>query len=499
MVVSGLGEGSPEVTNGTPADTDPFRPFGPGNPEENGKMRMDPTPTPSPTPAGRFPLYLSTGLAILSLAVSGCGGPPSAPPAPAPAPGSALTPTSAFEALYDAAQVPGLEDRRFDQDTYWGVVGPVARSSDLLRVEEVGRSGEGRPLRTVSFGNGPTVVFLWSQMHGDESTASMALADIYNLVARNPDQPLVRAILAGVTVHTLPMLNPDGAQRFQRRNAQGIDINRDARSLSTPEARTLKAVRDRLSPDVGFNLHDQGIGTRVGQTDRGVAIALLSPPFDDSREVNDVRHRAMEIMGVMIRAMDPMVGGHVAKYNDTFNPRAFGDLITQWGTSTILIESGGWADDPEKQYLRKVNFVAILAALESIATDSYQGVGREDYLALPPNGRRIGDLLVTGGTVVIPGLPSFKADLLVSFARPLLQDGGTFADIGDLGDVEAMDTLSLEGLFIHPDEDALDRAGGGVQIAPGAPAFFSVSRREDGSGLLWSFRGTPPEEVRRRR
>jgi hypothetical protein len=405
----------------------------------------------------------------------------------------------AFEALYDGARVPGLEDRRFNQDTYWGVVGPVVSRSSAFRVEEVGRSGEGRPLRTVSFGRGPTTVFLWSQMHGDESTASMALADIYNLVATSPDQPLVRTILEGVTVHTLPMLNPDGAQRFQRRNAQGIDINRDARSLSTPEARTLKGVRDRLSPDVGFNLHDQGVGTRVGRTDRGVAIALLSPPFDASREVNDVRHRAMEVMGVMIRAMEPMVGGYIAKYDDTFNPRAFGDLITQWGTSTILIESGGWADDPQKQYLRRVNFVAILAALESVATGSYQGVGRDDYLALPPNGRRIGDLLVTGGTVVIPGLPSYRADFLVSYERPLLKEGGSIAEIGDLGDVEAMDTLSLGGLFIHPGEDALERSGGGVQLAPGAPASFSVSRREDGSEILWTFRGGPPEELRKRR
>ncbi len=407
--------------------------------------------------------------------------------------------SGALTAFHDRVRVPGLEDRHFNQEAYWDVVGPIVEPSPAFRVETVGESGEGRPLRTVSFGRGPVSVFLWSQMHGDESTASMALADLYAAVARHGDDPVIRTILEGATVHTLPMLNPDGAQRFQRRNAQGIDVNRDARALSTPEGRTLKAVRDRLSPDFGFNLHDQGIGTRVGRTDQGVAIALLSPPFDESREVNEVRHRAMEVMGVMIQAMDPLVGGHVARYDDSFNPRAFGDLITQWGTGVILVESGGWRDDPQKQYLRKVNFVGLLAALESIARGSYRGVGTETYEQLPGNGRRVADLLITGGTVVVPGLPAWKTDLLVAYQDGLLKAGGTISDIGDLAGTEALDTLSLEGLFLHPLEEALDRSGGGVQLPVGAPASFIVSRREDGSERLWSFLGGPPEELRRRR
>lgn len=439
-------------------------------------------------------------LVLTLLALAGCAGGSTAPDrTPSPGAAPAGHSTEALLALYDQVRVPGLEDRRFDQATYWGVVAPLVEGSRAFRVEQVGESAEGRPLRTVTFGNGPVSVFLWSQMHGDESTASMSLADIYNLVATQPDHPLVRTILEGATVHTLPLLNPDGAQRFQRRNAQGIDINRDARRLTTPEGKVLKAVRDAVDPDFGFNLHDQGIGTRVGRTDRGVAIALLSPPYDASREINQDRHRAMEVMGVMIQAMDPLVGGHMAKYDDTFNPRAFGDLITQWGTGTILVESGGWADDPQKQYLRKTNFVGLLAALESIATGSYDGVGRELYQNLPPNGRRIGDLLVTGGTVVIPGIPEFRSDLLVSYEEPLLKTGGEFSDIGDLEEVEAMDTLSVEGLYIHPMEEALDRSQGGVQIAPGLPAHFIVTRDREGNQELWRFLGGPPAEMRNRR
>jgi hypothetical protein len=207
----------------------------------------------------------------------------------------------------------------------------------------------------------------------------------------------------------------------------------------------------------------------------------------------------MEIMGVMIESMEPLVGGHIARYSDTFNPRAFGDLITQWGTSTILIESGGWEDDPQKQYLRKVNFVALLAALEAIATGAYEGRGTDSYQGLPSNGRRIADLLVTGGTVVIPDLPPFRADLLVNYEKPLLEEEGTVAEIGDLAEGEARDTLLLDGLFIHPRERALDRSGGGVQIRIGAPAYFAVSRNADGRNPLWVFRGGPPEEMRNRR
>ncbi|WP_246073336.1 M14 family zinc carboxypeptidase [Formosa sediminum] len=63
----------------------------------------------------------------------------------------------------------------------------------------------------ISVGNGPINVFLWSQMHGDESTATQALFDIFNFL--NGDQFIneKQQILNSLTLHFLPMLNPDGA------------------------------------------------------------------------------------------------------------------------------------------------------------------------------------------------------------------------------------------------------------------------------------------------
>jgi len=142
---------------------------------------------------------------------------------------------------------------------------------DTIELEEIGRSFQGRPIHMVTLGHGSRTVLLWSQMHGDEPSATPALLDIANFLLSRAGEPEAAAILDDLTLLIIPMLNPDGSQIYERRNQQAIDINRDARALASPEARALKELRDQLEPSVGFNLHDQGIGTRVGNTDRGVA------------------------------------------------------------------------------------------------------------------------------------------------------------------------------------------------------------------------------------
>ena len=430
-------------------------------------------------------------LPILLFTLGAC-----ATPASAPAPASAGTPAYSDAAtisaelidVYDDVRVAGLEDRRFNHGTYWRAVAPYLGGN--VSSTRAGQSVEGREIRHLTFGSGPTTVLLWSQMHGDESTASMALADITRFFHERGDHPVARRIAQGATVHMIPMLNPDGAQRFQRRNAQGIDVNRDARRLQTPEGRVLKAVTDALGPDFGFNLHDQGAAVRVAGTDRGVAIALLAPAFNAAREVDAKRRRAMQVASLLIEAMDPLVSGHIAKYDDTFNPRAFGDLMGVWGASTVLIESGAWPDDPQKQHLRETNFVGILNALDAIATGRYTEYDPDDYERLAYNGRRVADLLISGGTIAVPGAPTLEADILLNYDRPLLKEGGVIVDIGDMGEAEAQDTLLVDGLYLIPSSRALDDEGG---LNTGAPAHFIVAEDSEGRRIRFRFEGGPPK------
>ena len=262
-------------------------------------------------------------------------------------------------------------------------------------VKKVGQSVEGRAIYDVSFGTGKTQVLLWSQMHGNESTATMAGLDLFNFMAEDDSlNDLRQTILDNLTVHFVPMLNPDGAETFQRRNAFDIDLNRDALRLQSPESRLLKHLRDSLEADFGFNLHDQSIHYTAGKTSKPATISFLAPPYNVEKEMNPVRTRATQLIVLLNQALQQYIPGQVGRYDDTFEPRAFGDNMQRWSTSTILIESGGYPNDPEKQLIRRLNFMLLVTGLHAIATQRYASVPVEEYQSIPKNERQLYDLVV---------------------------------------------------------------------------------------------------------
>lgn len=310
----------------------------------------------------------------------------------------------------------------------------------LVRLEDLGVSMEGRTITLATVGSGPRRVMLWSQMHGDERTATLALIDILYALVRFRNEQWARVTLEGITVHMIPIVNPDGAERNQRRNAVGIDINRDALDLASPEARILFETRRRLRPEFGFNLHDQEVSS-VGETPAVAALSLLAPPPAEERPATPVRVRAMRVGALISRILEPWAGGHITRYDDLYEPRAFGDLFQASGTSTVLIESGHWPQDPRKEFVRKLNVVGILTALRSIASGAYEDTELDYYNRLPQNGKRVVDVLVRGVLLQHPSGWSHTVDV----GLMALRNGGGLQvqHIGDLRTHAGLQTVTV--------------------------------------------------------
>ncbi len=353
-------------------------------------------------------------------------------------------------------------------------------------VNEVGRSLAGREIYQMEFGRGPLKVFMWSQMHGDEPTATSALVDLFAYLRRNRGLAWVKSVEEKVTLRAVPMLNPDGAELYQRRNLQAIDINRDALALSTPEGRLLKRLRDEWRPDIGFNLHNQNPRTAVGDTGQQATVSLLAVVSDAAGSNTPGRVRNKKLCAVMVEALAPFIYGHVGRYDDSFNPRAFGDNISKWGTPVILIETGA-LQGTSGHDLAGLNFVALSAALKALADGSAEEANPAVYDALRMNeGGIIYDLLVRGGTVVGRAadgnmrVEPFAADLAVNVERGRGDSApprrASVQDVGDLSVYKGLEEVDARGYYVV--------MGGDLRV--GGEAALLFYRKEKAAGINWN-------------
>jgi len=296
---------------------------------------------------------------------------------------------------YSKYEVEGFSEMKVEPDFLQKQIDLITgKAPGLFEIQLLGHSVEDRPIRMVSVGNGDVDVLMWSQMHGNESTATRSIVDLLSFIAENSKQKSVNSLLQDLRIHFIPMLNPDGASRWTRENAIGIDLNRDALRLIAPESQLLKRVRDSLSADYGFNLHDQSKYYNVERLKNEASISFLATAFDYEKSRSAGRDEAMQLISYLYKINQHYIPNHTGRYNDDFEPRAFGDNIQKWGTKLILIETGGFKNDPEKQLGRKLNFVLIGSALEAIQKGLHKAISVEQYSQIPRNDRNLFDLKI---------------------------------------------------------------------------------------------------------
>jgi murein peptide amidase A len=143
--------------------------------------------------------------------------------------------------------------------------GATARAGNVLESRVLGKSVRGRPItawhlddRPVDGRKGPTMVLI-ATMHGNEGAPRQILQQL----------KAARAI-HGVDLWVVPVYNPDGFAARHRRNAHGVDLNRNypyhwadldgnyesgAHPGSEPETRAMMRFLGDVRPDYVLSFH----------------------------------------------------------------------------------------------------------------------------------------------------------------------------------------------------------------------------------------------------
>lgn len=286
-----------------------------------------------------------------------------------------------------------LINKRFTHDNILPLIKNL--NDKYFKIKPLGFSIEQREIYSIAFGKGKTTVLLWSQMHGDEPTSTMALFDIFNFLNSKDEFDEFRySIKQNLKLIFVPMLNPDGTEKIIRQNAIGIDINRDAKRLQAPESQILLDLVEKYKPAFAFNLHDQDFRWSVGTNNKLAAISLLAPVYDYNKSINESRSDAIKLVADLRSEFEKYLPEQIGRYKDDFEPRSFGDFISGKKTSTVLIESGREVNDINKSFYRKINFLMILSSFDKIITKSYRNRNVEEYFNIPTNGNFMFDLIL---------------------------------------------------------------------------------------------------------
>ncbi len=144
---------------------------------------------------------------------------------------------------------------------------PVAGTSTERM--EIGRSVDGRPITAVQIGDpsGTRVALVVGVIHGDERAGLRIIRAIKRRASQAPGS------VQGTQLWAIQTVNPDGLRAHTRKNAHGVDLNRNfpyrwrddvphsngyypgPRPASEPETRAVMAFVQKIRPDLSIWYH----------------------------------------------------------------------------------------------------------------------------------------------------------------------------------------------------------------------------------------------------
>ncbi|WP_269684510.1 M14 family metallopeptidase [Flavobacterium lacustre] len=312
------------------------------------------------------------------------------------------------------------------------------------QVSVIGKSVLEKPIYKYQIGVGETRIFLWSQMHGNESTTTKALFDFLNLL--NSDSELANQLLSTFTFCCIPILNPDGATLYTRENANKIDLNRDSQNLTQPESRVLRETFESFEPHYCFNLHDQRTIFGVGSTGKPATLSFLAPSYNEEREINDSRLKAINLIAGINDVLQQYIPGQVGRFDDSFNINCIGDTFQYLGVPTVLFEAGHFPNDYQREETRKYVFMALVSSFTILSENDIVSNGINKYLNISQNKVVFYDLMYKNIRINYDGIEKIT-NFAAQYKEELVDGQICFnAYISQIGD--------LENHFGHVEYDA---------------------------------------------
>jgi hypothetical protein len=145
----------------------------------------------------------------------------------------------------------------------------LANKYDLIKVDSIGKSVEGRNLYAIKlslgeFGNDNSKIkiLFFAQQHGNEQSGKEGSLLLVKELLKSEN----RYLFDKIDVAVVPQVNPDGSELNRRRNSNGIDLNRSHLILLEPELIALHQFFDNYLFEVSMDIHEYF-------------------PFDDSEEL----------------------------------------------------------------------------------------------------------------------------------------------------------------------------------------------------------------------
>jgi hypothetical protein len=337
------------------------------------------------------------------------------------------------------------EEQLFHRYIHNEMIEPLLKKlPSKFQVDIIGKSVLGKSIYAVKIGVGHKRVMLWSQMHGNESTTTKAIFDVFNTFKES--NQVSDAILNACTFLFIPILNPDGAQAYNRLNANNVDLNRDAKDLSQPESVVLRQQFDLFKPDFCFNLHGQRTIFSAGNNNKAATLSFLSPAENEMRSVTETRKKAMHVIAVVNNELQNEIPNQIGRYDDTYNENCVGDTFQRLGVPTLLYEAGHYANDYMREKTREYVYKSLMVAFYHIASCDSDESDFEHYFEIPQNEKLFLDILIRNAKVIKDGQYCIT-DLGFMFKEQLQDDKINFTPI--LEKIE-----KLDGFFGHRELNA---------------------------------------------